>query len=228
MLGYGHHIPEMLSDQREKYWSPERLERYVPHELFNSTVGIVGYGSIAQRLARLLQPFNVTILASKRNLLSESAVDFQIDDQGDPQAQLVRRLYPPQALKSMFKECDFVVVAVPLTPETKGMVGTQQLSALKESAILVDVSRGGVVDHIALADALTKKQFAGAALDVYPEEPLPADSPIWSLPNVIISPHVAGLSPHYTDRAFILFKENLRRYLAGEDLLNKIDLQRGY
>lgn len=228
MLGFGHHIPEMLRDQHQKYWSPERLEQYVPHELLNSTVGIVGYGSIGQRLARLLQPFNGTILASKRDLLKESYVDFQIDDQGDAQAQLVRRLYPPQALISMFKECDFVVVTVPLTAETKGLVGAKQLAALKQEAVLVDVSRGGVVDHIALAEALAKKQLAGAALDVFPEEPLPADSPLWELPNVIVSPHVAGLSSQYMDRAFLLFKENLRRYLSGEPLLNKIDLQRGY
>lgn len=228
MLGSGHHIPEMIADQRNKYWSPQRLERYVPRELLNSTVGIVGYGSIGQRLARLLQPFHVTILASKRNLLSEGDMDFQIDDQGDPKAQLVRRLYPPQALASMFKECDFVVVTVPLTAETQGLIEARQLAALKENVIFVDVSRGGVVEHAALAEELTKRRSARAALDVFPEEPLPTDSPIWELPNVIISPHVAGLSPHYLERAFTLFKENLRRYLAGETLLNQIDLERGY
>lgn len=228
ILGASHNIHRMLRDQREKYWSPERLERYIPHELLNSTVGIVGYGSIGQRLALLLQPFGVTILASKRNLLSESRSDFQVDGQGDSDGKLVRRFYPPQALRSMFKECDFVVVTVPLTSETKGLIGSKELAALKQNAILVDVSRGGVVDHTALAEALTKKQIGGAALDVYPEEPLPADSPLWGLPNAILSPHVAGLSSHYMERAFSLFKENLSRYLAGEPLFNKIDLQRGY
>jgi len=108
------------------------------------------------------------------------------------------------------------------------MLGAKQLSAMKPSAILVDVSRGGVVDQEALIHALEKGQFAAAGLDVFAEEPLPADSRLWDLPNVLISPHVAGLSPHYVERAFTLFKENLRRYVDGEELLNKIDLERGY
>lgn len=228
MLACSHNIPGMLADQHEKYWAPDRLDRFVPNELLNSTVGIVGYGSIGQKLAYLLQPFEITILASKRNLMGETQTNFQIDEHADPHGKLVRRLYPPQALRSMFKACDFIVITVPLTQETKGMIGAKQLAALKETAFLIDVSRGGVVDHAALADALSKKQFAGAALDVFPEEPLPVDSPLWELPNVIVSPHVAGLSPHYKNRAFVLFKENLRRYLAEEPLLNKIDLDRGY
>jgi phosphoglycerate dehydrogenase-like enzyme len=128
----------------------------------------------------------------------------------------------------MVKECDYVVVTVPLTAETRGMLGAKQLAAMKPNAILVDVSRGGVVDEGALASAIEKGQIAGAGLDVFAEEPLPADNPLWEMPNVLISPHVAGLSPHYVERAFTLFKENLRRYIAGEDLLNKIDLERGY
>lgn len=228
MLALCHHVPEMLADQNRMVWSSERYERFVPTELNGSTVGIIGYGSIGQRLARLLQPFNVTLLASKRDLMSASSVDFLVDGQGDPKAELVRRLYPSKVVRSLLKECDIVVVTVPLTAETRGLLGAEQLAALKSSAYLIDVSRGGVTDHNALATALKKGQLAGAGLDVFPEEPLPAESPLWQLPNVIISPHVAGLSPHYTERAFILFKENLRRYLAGEPLLNLIDLKRGY
>jgi phosphoglycerate dehydrogenase-like enzyme len=228
MLALSHNLPKMLADQAHTEWSPERLERYLPTELIGSTVGIIGYGSIGQRLARLLQSCGVSILASKRDLMSASKEHFQVDGQGDPNGELVRRLYPGKALGSMLKECDYVVVTVPLTAETRGMLGATQLAAMKPGAFLVDVSRGGVVDHDALATALRKGQLAGAGLDVFPEEPLPADSPLWAQPNVIISPHVAGLSPHYLDRAFLLFKENLRRYLAGEELLNRIHLDRGY
>ena len=228
MLALGHHLPEMFADQSRSAWPTRRSERYQPKELLGSTVGIVGYGSVGQRLARLLQSFGVTILASKRDLLNDGAQDYRVDGQGDPSGELVRRLYPGKALRTMLKECDYIVITVPLTAETQGMIGANQLAALKPSALLVDVSRGGVIDHQALIQALEKSQIAGAALDVFPEEPLPADSPLWEMPNVIISPHVAGLSPHYMDRAFALFKENLRRYLAGEELLNKIDLQRGY
>lgn len=229
MLALGHHIPKMLTDQAQRTWATKRTDIYQPSELLGSTVGIVGYGSVGQRLARLLQSFGVTILASRRDLLNETRKDdFQVDGQGDPDGSLVRRLYPGKAFGTMAKDCDYVVITVPLTPETRGLVGARQLAGMKPSAFLIDVSRGGVVNHEALLGALQKKQLAGAALDVFPEEPLATDSPLWELPNVIISPHVAGLSPHYVERAFVLFKENLRRYLAGEELLNKIDLERGY
>lgn len=228
MLALGHHLPEMVADQSRNQWATQRSQRYVPKELLNSTVGIIGYGSVGQRLARLLQSFGVTVLASKRDLLKAESTDYQVDGQGDPAADLPRRLYPGKALRSLLKECDYVVVTVPLTQETRGMLGAKQLSAMKPSAILVDVSRGGVVDQEALIHALEKGQFAAAGLDVFAEEPLPADSRLWDLPNVLISPHVAGLSPHYVERAFTLFKENLRRYVDGEELLNKIDLERGY
>lgn len=229
MLALGHHLPRVLADQAERKWPSRRSETHLPGELLGSTVGIVGYGSVGQRLARLLTSFGVKVLASKRDLLAPPrADDFQIDGQGDPNAELVHRLYPGQALRSMFKECDFVVVTVPLTEQTRSMIGARQLAGMKPGAFLIDVSRGGVVDQAALLAALQKKQLAGAGLDVFPDEPLPADSPLWEQPNVIISPHIAGLSPHYIPRAFALFKENLRRYIAGEPLLNQIDLERGY
>ena len=228
MLALGHHLPEMVADQSRSQWPTQRTQRYVPKELMNSTVGIIGYGSVGQRLARLLQSFGVTVLASRRDLLRMDHTDYQVDGQGDPAAELPRRLYPGKALRSLLKECDYVVVTVPLTPETRGMLGAKQLSAMRPGALLIDVSRGGVVDQEALIDALEKGQLAGAALDVFAEDPLSADSPLWEMPKVVISPHVAGLSPHYVERAFTLFKENLRRYIAGEELLNKIDLERGY
>lgn len=228
MLSLGHHVGQMLKDQSQRQWPSKRSQIYLPSELIGSTVGIVGYGSVGQRLARLLQAFGVTILASKRDLLNGGRSNFQVDGQGDPAAALVRRLYPGKALRTMLKDCDFIVIAVPLTAETRGLIGAKQLAALKPSAYLIDVSRGGVVNHEALIEALKNKNLAGAALDVFSEEPLPADSPLWELPNVIISPHVAGFSSHYIERAFSLFKENLRRYLVGDQLLNKVDLERGY
>lgn len=228
MLALGHHIHEMLADQNLSKWPTQRGERYQPKELLGSTVGIIGYGSIGQRLARLLQSFGVSILASKRDLLTDGSEDYQVDRQGDPRGELVQRLYPGKALGTMLKECDYIVVTVPLTIETRGMLGAKQLASAKPGALLIDVSRGGVVDQEALVQALQKRQLGGAALDVFPIEPLPADSPLWQMPNVIISPHIAGLSPSYEKRAFELFKENLRRYIAGEELLNKINLERGY
>jgi phosphoglycerate dehydrogenase-like enzyme len=237
MLALGHHLPAVLADQTRAKWSARRLERFTPRELYGATVGIVGYGSVGRQLAGLLQPFEATVLASKRDLMHEHdenqyrpSAALELDENGDPvpEPALVRRLYPGRAMRSMFKECDFVVVTLPLTQETRGMIGAKQLAALQPEAFLVDVSRGGIVDHKALIEALKEGRFAGAGLDVFPEEPLPADSPLWELPNVIITPHVAGLSAHYNQRAFALFAENIARHLSGDDLLNQVDLEQGY
>jgi phosphoglycerate dehydrogenase-like enzyme len=147
---------------------------------------------------------------------------------GDPEGDYVTRLYPPQALRSMFKECDFAVATVPLTAETRGLIGEDELAALKPTAFIVDVSRGGIIDHQALLAALRGRRIAGAALDVFPEEPLPKRSPFWELPNVLITPHISGITPRYDQRALTLFKENLHRYLEGLPLHNRFDPERGY
>ena len=228
LLALGHHLPEMFASQKRSEWPSDRWRRFIPKELRNSTVGIVGYGSIGRQVARLLQSFDVQILATKRDAMHPADSGFSPEGWGDPEGDLVHRLYPPQALRSMVKECDFVVVTVPLTPETLGMIGVEELAAFKNSAYLIDVSRGGVVDHSALIPALVERKLAGAALDVFPEEPLPPDSPLWKLPNVIITPHISGATQYYDERAVELFAENLHRYLAGLPLYNRFNLERGY
>lgn len=228
MLALGHHLPELGGYQRRAEWPTQRWEKFVPQELRGSTVGIIGYGSIGRQTARLLHAFGARVLATKRDAMHPEDPGYCPPEQGDPSGDLVHRLYPTQARSSMLKECDFVLVAVPLTPETRGLIGVQELAAMKPTAYLVDLSRGGVVDHAALIDALREHRIAGAALDVFPEEPLPADNPLWKLPNVILTPHIAGFSAHYDERAVTLFIENLKRYLEGLPLYNQIDLQRGY
>ena len=151
-----------------------------------------------------------------------------VDGMGDPAGDFVHRLYPAQAVRSMLKECDFIVVATPLTPDTQGMINADVLHACKPNAYLVDVSRGGVVDHEALASALKAGKLAGAALDVFPIEPLPPESPLWKLPNVLITPHISGITPFYDERAIDLFAENLRRYIIGLPLYNRFDPEEGY
>jgi phosphoglycerate dehydrogenase-like enzyme len=128
----------------------------------------------------------------------------------------------------MAAECDFLVVTVPLTPETRGMIGRPVFQKMKPSACLIDVSRGGVVDHNALIEALSEKRLGGAALDVFPVEPLPATNPLWDMPNVILSPHIAGASEHYFEQATTLFTANLQRYLSDQPLLNEFDPRLGY
>jgi phosphoglycerate dehydrogenase-like enzyme len=218
----------MFAAQKRGEWPKDRWERFNPRELRDSTVGIVGYGSIGRQVARLLQPFGARVLAVKRDVMRPEDTGYTPEGWGDPEGDMVLRLYPPEALRSMFKECDFVVVAAPLTPQTRGMVNAEALSALRPTAFLVDVSRGGVVDHTALLAALRDRKIAGAALDVYPEEPLPPESPLWKLSNVILTPHISGNTPYYDDRAIALFAENLRRYLGGAPLLNRFISDRGY
>ena len=147
---------------------------------------------------------------------------------GDSGGDLAWRIYPVEALRSMVKECDFVVVTLPLTSKTRNLVNAEVFSSMKPSAYLVDVSRGGIVDQSALIDALKDHKIAGAALDVFAKEPLPSDSPLWKMPNVIVTPHIAGVTPHYDERAVDFFEENLRRYLAKEPLLNNFQPELGY
>ena len=229
LMALGHHLPAMMHDQAEKQWIEEnKFTRFRPIELRGSTVGIVGYGNIGREIARLCRSFGAQVLATKRDLKALEAAGYVLEGLGDPQAEIPERLYPPQALASMASECDFLVLTVPLTPETRGMVNAKVLDSMKSSAYLIDVSRGGVVDQGALVEALKEGKIAGAALDVYPVEPLPESSPLWELPNVILSPHVAGTSGEYLARAADLFAENLRRYVANEPLLNRYDPRRGY
>lgn len=228
ILSLGHRLPEMYSAQRRVEWPRDRWERFSPRELRESTVGIIGYGSIGRQAARLLHAFGAKVLATKRNAMKPEDPDYVVDGMGDPAGDFVHRLYPAQAVRSMLKECDFIVVATPLTPDTQGMINADVLHACKPNAYLVDVSRGGVVDHEALASALKAGKLAGAALDVFPIEPLPPESPLWKLPNVLITPHISGITPFYDERAIDLFAENLRRYIIGLPLYNRFDPEKGY
>jgi len=228
ILALGHHLPDLMANQAKAEWPRERFERFIPLELHNSTVGIIGYGSIGRQIAHLLQSFGVTVLATKRDVMQPQDSGYVQEGLGDPQGDLFQRLYPVQALKSMLHQCDFIVVTVPLTPETRGLVGVEELAVVKPTAFLIDTSRGGVVDHAALVAALQERRLAGAALDVFPEEPLAPTSPFWRLPNVIITPHISGSSLYYNERAVALFAENLNRYLAGLPLYNRFDPVMGY
>lgn len=228
MLALGHKMPELHSNQYKADWPKDRWERFKPVELRGSTVGIIGYGSIGREIARLLQPFDVKILAAKRDLMHPEDTGYIPTGLGDPGGDLFTRLYPITALKSMVKSCDFVVVSVPLTDGTRNLVGEAELAAMSPGAYLVDVSRGGIIQAQALLEALREKKIAGAALDVFAEEPLPSSSPFWKLPNVLISPHISGISPHYAKRAVDLFSENLERYLIGEELFNLYESEWGY
>ena len=210
LLALGHKMADMAALQSRAEWPRDRWERLAPFELRGSTVGFLSYGSIAREAARLLQPWGVKILAVKRDVMHPQDTGYVAPGLGDPEGELFTRLYPFEAIGSMLKLCDYVVNLLPLTPETRGLIGAPEFAQLKPTAYWIEVGRGGVVDQTALLNALQERRIAGAAFDVFPEEPLSSNSPFWRLPNVIISPHVAGISPHYHDRAVAVFIENLQ------------------
>ncbi len=228
ILALGHRLPDMIDHQRKNLWPKDRWERFLPYELNGSTVGIVGYGSIGRQVARLMYSFGATVFATKRNAMHPDDYGYSIEGFGDPGGDFVHRLYPAEAIISMAKVADFLVVCVPLTNSTRNLIDADVFQVMKETAFIIDASRGGVTNHNALVAAIKEKRIAGAALDVFPDEPLPVDHPLWKLSNVIITPHISGISPKYDEKAMDLFAENLRRYLKKEPLLNQIDVDLGY
>ena len=228
ILAWSHRVPRMLFYQKRGIWPAGRWEKFVPQELRGATIGIVGYGSIGREVARLADALGMRILVTKRDLRHIHDTGYRLPGTGDPDGELPTRIYPSSALRSMLPECDYVVLCVPLTEETHHLIDRAALKAMKSTAYLVNIGRGELVDEGALTEALQKAWIAGAGLDVFETEPLPSDSPLWKMDNVILSPHVAGFTPEYDRRAIDLFTANLRRYLEGQALINVVDCRRGY
>jgi len=228
ILAWSNRVPGWLTEQRRGKWPSNRWNKFLPDELRGRTLGILGYGSIGREVARLAKAFHMTVLATKRDGRHVQDTGYTIPGAGDPEGKMVDRIYPAGAERSLIGECDYVVITLPLTPSTEGLFDEGLLRAMKPTAYLVNVGRGAIVDEAALIKALKKGWLAGAGLDVFETEPLPADSPLWSLENVILSPHVSGFTAHYDERAVDLFCQNLNRYLVGEPLLNVVDRAAGY
>ncbi|MBA4423236.1 MAG: D-2-hydroxyacid dehydrogenase [Syntrophus sp. (in: bacteria)] len=211
MLMFAKDAPSCLLMKQAKEW-----RRYKPKLLRGQTVGILGLGVIGKEIARLCKAFDMKVIGVRRSDGPEHAF---------PDMDLV---YPRERLPELLAESDFVVLALPLTKETKGLIGEKELRGMKSSAYLINVARGAIVDEGALLRALEEKWIAGAGLDVFIKEPLPPESKFYELPNVIFSPHISGDMPDYEWRATDVFCENLRRYLAGEPFQHEVDKEKGY
>lgn len=228
MLAFARRFHLTFPLQQKHEWPKGRWSALLGVELRGATIGIIGYGSIGREIGRLAKAFGMRVLASKRNPAKRDDAGYQTPGAGDAKMQYVDEVFGPDQLQEMVAACDYVVVALPLTPETRGLVSESVINAMKPTAYFVNISRGEVVDEEALIRALREGRIAGAGLDVFWQEPLPPDSPLYDLSNVILTPHISGATAAYNDRATDLFAENLRRYLAGEPLLNLVDKTVGY
>ena len=211
MLMFAKGAHRLLRAQAERRWT-----RPLPAELKGKTVGVVGMGRIGTEVARLSRAAGCRVLAIRRSALERRP--------GRPPAD---ELLPPSDLPYLLSESDYVVLAVPLTEQTRHLIGTEELRAMKPTAVLINISRGPVVDEEALVQALKEGWIGGAGLDVFEREPLPEDSELWGMENVILTPHISGGTERYFERAVPIFCENLRRYLKGRPLLNVVDPRRG-
>jgi phosphoglycerate dehydrogenase-like enzyme len=226
MMAFGHRLPLLMRHQREANWPTHhyRFTQFTPSELLGATVGVIGYGAIGREIGRIAHAFGMRVLAvapSRQSLLPKP-LTYQVPQLVDLPGKTPDEFYTPDQLLEMLPLCDYVVLVVPHTASTHHLMNEVAFRAMKKTAALINIARGGVVDEVALIRALREGWIAGAALDVFEQEPLPADSPLWTMDNVILTPHVAGFTSRYFDCIFDLFSTNLRRYMAGEPLLNQV------
>ncbi|HYM16907.1 MAG TPA: D-2-hydroxyacid dehydrogenase [Dehalococcoidia bacterium] len=204
MLHRAKRIGEWRDQQARHGWA-----QFQTAELTGQTLGIVGTGAIGGEVARLAHAFGMTVLGVRRS--------------GKP-ARYVNEMLPARRLRAMLKRCDFVVLACPLTKETEGLIGEAELRAMKPAATLINVARGRIIDEAALVRALKGRWIAGACLDVFTVEPLPRTSPLWDLPNVVVTPHNSGFSPRNMERSMAIFLDNLARFAREKKLRNLVTL----
>jgi len=210
MLALARDFPYSLRKQRDHQW--RRRGRVV--ELDGTTLGVIGLGKIGEKTAEKAKGLNMRVLAIRRN-----------PERSSP---YVDEMYGTEGIGEILSQSDWVVIAAPMTPETRGMIGEKELMSMKKSASIINIARGSIIQEKALIKALQEGWIAGAGLDVFETEPLPEDSPLWDMEQVIITGHYAGSTPFYFDRVMEIFLENLKRYQNGEPLINVVDKQRGY
>ena len=202
-------LPAYLENKKTHLW-----KQYSPVALSGKILGVIGLGHIGSHVAQVGKAFRMKVIATEiKKMRKPDYIDILLKEED---------------LDILLRTCDFLIIAIPLTKATTGYIGKAELALLKPSAYLINVARGGLIDQSALVQVLKEGKIAGAGLDVYQEEPLPASSPLWDLPNVVLTPHIAGLREDYDLLAAKLFCGNLKRYLAGRKLINIVDKEKGY
>jgi phosphoglycerate dehydrogenase-like enzyme len=209
-------LPQAMQYQQQKHWAQQDLwdAGVPPRELRDSTVCILGLGGIGRPLAKLAKCVGMKVIGVREH------AGKHVDN--------VATIYGFEQLDEGLRQADFVVLALPVTPKTECLMNASRLAQLKHTAYLINVGRGALIDEAALIAALERKSFAGAALDVTTREPLPPDSPLWEMDNMLITPHVAGLTDQMWERHYQAFTENLRRFQQNQPLLWVVDKQVGY
>jgi phosphoglycerate dehydrogenase-like enzyme len=235
LLALTRQIPAVVDAQRRTEWihaSASRQRR--PTEIRGRTLGIVGWGKIADGVAHLARAFGMRVIGTRRSV--EVPREMPRDGCGaydnppwlEPVDLPPDIVYPASQLHEVLAQSDIVLLVLPLTAETERSIGRAEFQTMRRGSILLNIGRGQVVDEEALVDALRAGRIGAAGLDVFQEEPLPRSSPLWSMPNVLISPHIGGVSDRTAERGAALFAANLSRYLQGHPLLNVVERDQGY
>ena len=216
VLAFAKQLPAVLEHQRQAHWAQnEFIGLHLPWLLRGRTLGLIGVGTIGAAIAARAKAFGMRVVAVRRRLEHDAIQN--LDD-----------TFGPEHLGEMLAQCQVLVVAAPLTPYTQGMLGAREFQQLPRGALVVNVGRAKIIDTAALIDALGSGHLGGAALDVFPQEPLPSDHPLWSCPNVILSPHTSGFREGHWREAVELFAENLERFERGEALRFRVQPDLGY
>jgi phosphoglycerate dehydrogenase-like enzyme len=214
MLAFARGLPQSFAAQQQRDWTARRAISEAMFELEGKTVGIVGAGVIGQAIGRRCQAFGMRTIGTKRNV--------------DESVEGIDVLLPHLLYHELILASNFIVLALPLTPSTRMMFGEDEIEIVHKGTYLFNIGRGGLIDERWVLKALQKRWLAGAGLDVFMDEPLPPDSPFWTLDNCLITPHIGGVTPAYWPRYAHLVAEQTRRYLAGEPLKNLVDKDLGY
>ena len=215
LLALAKRLPYIVDQQRDRHWAQnDMLGDRLPWLLKGKTLGLIGAGTIGSAIARLATAFGMKVVAITRRPRDKGADGIEWLNQA--------------ALNELLNQSDALVIAAPLTPQTLNMIGASEMAQMKRGAVLINVGRARIVDHAALNDALRSGHLGGASLDVFHREPLPAEDPLWSAPNVIITPHTSGFRQGHWDDVIDLFCENVRRYQRGEPVLFRVQPELGY